>query len=522
MTVFRYNEPSGITSLDPAYSKDLANIWPCNQLYNGLVELDEALIPVPSLAKRWDISEDGCVYTFYLRDDILFHDHHLFPQGKGRHVRAGDVVYSFNRILDPKVASPGAWVFSNIEWINGSPAFYALDDTTLQIHLEKPFPPFLGILCMKYCSVVPKEVVEHYGTDFRKNPVGTGPFRFKLWSEGIKLVMVRNENYFEFEGDTQLPYLDAVAINFKIDKQSAFLEFVKGNLDFLSGLDPAYKDEVLTRDGKLKKKYTSEFYMLTCPYLNTEYLGIMVDSSLEVTKGSPFQSKKVRQAMSWGVDRVKLVKYLRNNLVTPGNYGILPPGLRAFDTTGYKYSYDPDRSRQLLDLAGFPMGKGLPPMSLYTTSDYLDIFKFLQYQYAEIGIHVNIEVTPYATLKELKAQSKVNFFRASWIADYPDEENYLALFCSWNFAPSGPNYTHFSHPEYDRLYQLSVQTMEDSLRLDCYRQMNNIIMEEAPVIILYYDQVVRLISKRVKDLGINSLNMLDLRNVKIEETTGEL
>ena len=112
--IFRYNEAAGITSLDPAYARDLANIWACNQLYDGVVKLDDKLIVQPALAKSWEISPDGLTYTFTLRDVIFFHDHHLFPNGEGRKVNAFDVEYSFYRILDPEIASPGAWVFNQV------------------------------------------------------------------------------------------------------------------------------------------------------------------------------------------------------------------------------------------------------------------------------------------------------------------------------------------------------------------------------------------------------------------------
>lgn len=517
-TVFRYNESSGITSLDPAFSKDLANIWPCNLIYNGLVELDSHLRPVPMIARTWEISPDGLRYTFHLRDDVFFHDHDVFPGGSGRKVTAHDFEYSFTRLTDPKTASPGAWVFSKVRSENGKYAFAALNDSTFRIELTEPFPPFLGILAMKYCSVVPHEAMVQLGDEFRRNPVGTGPFQFKVWKEGVKLVLTRNDHYFEIREGRRLPYLDAVAVTFQIDKQSAFLEFVKGNLDFLSGIDPSYKDEVLTADGKLKEKYSDRFYLMTMPYLNTEYLGFLVDTSLEAIRGNPFTNKNVRKAMNWGIDRTRMAKHLRNNLVLPGDYGIIPPGLSAFDSTGHRYRYDPARARKLLEQEGYPQGEGLPELSLFTTAEYLDIFKFLQYQWEEIGIKVRIEVTPYATLKELKAQSKVTFFRASWIADYPDEENYLSLFCSWNFTPAGPNYTHFSSTDYDRLYQLSLRTPDDSTRMAYYARMNEIIQEESPVIILYYDQVVRLVSNRIRDLGINPLNMLSLKTARVEET----
>ncbi|NTW23400.1 MAG: ABC transporter substrate-binding protein, partial [Lentimicrobium sp.] len=225
-TVFRYNETAGITSLDPAFARNQANIWAVNQLFNGLVQLDSALMIQPCIAKSWSVSPDGKTYTFFLRNDVSFHDHFLFQNGKGRKVTAKDFVFSLQRLADKSVASPGAWVMGPVAIENGKPAITSVDDTTLVIRLNNAFPPFLGMLSMQYCFVVPKEAISYFKTDFRSNPVGTGPFRFKLWKEGVKLVMLKNSNYFETENGKRLPYLDAVAVSFIIDKQTAFLEFI--------------------------------------------------------------------------------------------------------------------------------------------------------------------------------------------------------------------------------------------------------------------------------------------------------
>ncbi len=514
-TVFRYNEAVGISSLDPAYAKDLANIWGCNQLYNGLVELDNKLKVKPAIAKEWTISEDGLIYTFNLRDDVFFHDHPLFKDGKGHKVTANDFVLSFNRILDPKVLSPGAWVFNNVKKKEGKTCFTALNDSVFQIELEKPFPAFLSILSMKYCSVVPYEIIRHFGKDFRKNPVGTGPFRFKIWKEGVKLVLVKNENYFELYGDQRLPFLDAVAVSFLKDKQSAFLEFVKGNLDFLSGIDPNYKDELLTKRGRLNPKYSKRFKLISQPYLNTEYLGILLDTSISDRTSNPLLNIKVRKAINYGFNRQKMIKYLRNGIGTPGKWGIIPLGLPAFDSINCKlFDYKPDLSRQLLREAGYANGNGLPEIRLNTTSEYLDLCKYIQDQLSELGIPISIDVNPPGALREMKAQARLEFFRASWIADYPDAENYFSMFYSKNFCPSGPNYTHFSNPVFDCLYEKSQTIMNDSLRIRNYQLMNEIIIEEAPVVVLYYDQVLRFVRKNIIGLGSNPINLLDLRKVK--------
>lgn len=303
-TVFKYNDiTTNITSLDPAAASNFEKILAVNQLYNGLVEMDDSLNVKPSIAKSWKISGDGLTYTFYLHSDVTFHDNEYFDGGVGRKVVAKDFVYSFNRLFDAKVSS-ATTLLTNIDTRN-SGGFEAEDDSTFVIHLKKPFSPFLGVLTMKYFSVLPQEIVEHYGEDFRRNPVGTGPFKFKMWNEGSKLVFVKNEKYFEYENGNRLPYLDAVSFSFIKDKETSFLEFLEGDLDMVSGMDAINTDEVLTVEGQLKEKYKTAFKMQTQPYLKTDYLGFLIDENLPQFKKSPLKIKAIRQAINYGFDRKK-------------------------------------------------------------------------------------------------------------------------------------------------------------------------------------------------------------------------
>jgi len=516
--IFRYNEAAGLVNLDPAFAKDLPHIWVCNQLYNGLVQLDDSLHVRPAIARRWTISPDGKTYTFFLRRDVFFHDDPVF-HGKKRKVTAADFVYSFQRLANPKTASPGSWVFDNVADTKTGKAFRALNDTTLQIRLKQPFPPFLSILAMQYCDVVPHEAVTFYGDAFRKHPVGTGPFFLKNWVEGVKIVLQKNPGYFERDSTGhRLPYLDAVAISFLRDKMTAFLEFTKGNLDFISGIDPSYKDEILTRTGQLRTKFQDRIKMLKSPYLNTEYLGILVDTNMKIVKTSPLRLKAVRQAINYAFDRKKMIKYLRNGIGIPGNKGIIPPGLPAFDAQAdYGYSYQPEKAKRLLAQAGFGPGQPPPSVTLATTSEYVDLCKYVQARLNDVGFDAHINVMPAGTMREMKAQAKLPFFRASWIADYPDEENYLSLFYSKNFTPDGPNYTHFSSPVFDKMYKKSLSIVNDKRRRKLYRAMDSMVMVQSPVVILYYDEVIRFVQKDVTGLGINPVNLLKLKRVKIGE-----
>ena len=666
LKIFKYNESAGILTLDPIYAKDLPHIWACNQIFNGLVAFDDEMNVVPAIAKSWNISDDGMTYTFVLRDDVWFHEDECFVSktqrrkdaktqrdedsvtlrlcdSATRKVTAQDFVYSFNRVLDRKLNSSGSWIFANVKSQQPTAnslsstalvqqpkyAFNAINDTVLEIELSQPFPAFLGILSMSYASVVPHEAVEYYGTEFGRHPVGTGPFKYQYWKEGVKLVFRKNPNYFEVIKDTKtqrrkdakiesdsatlrlydseslslcdsatirlpyyfevikdtktqrrkdtkiesdsatlrlydseslslcdsatirLPYLDAISISFIVDKQVAFMEFIKGKFHFMSGIDARYKDELLTRDGQLRSEYEDEIYLIREPYLNTEYLAFFLGE--EDTLGKD-RSLALRQAVSYSIDREKMLRYLRNGIGTPGNQGIIPAGLPGYEdakmqrrkdakiesdsttlrlcdsgslrlcdseslrlcdsaTLNIGYPYNPKKAEQLLkdnNLIGYEL-------KLYTTQDYIDIAKFVQSALTEIGLNCRVEEMMPAALREKRANGNLPFFRSSWVADYPDAENYLSLFTTNNFTPQGPNYTHYSNVKFDELYQKSLTCNNLEERAKIYHEMDSLMMTEAPVVILFYDEVLRFVNKNVEGLGSNPTNMLNLKKVDLKQ-----
>lgn len=511
--VFHYNEQAGIASLDPAFAKNQSIMWPVHQLYNTLVEVNDSLQLVPSLARSWELSPDRLVYTFHLRSDVFFHDDAVFPGSKGRRMVAADVVFSLSRIIDGRTASPGAWIFNRK--VDSLRPFLAVNDSTFQLRLLHPYTPLLGILSMQYCSIVAPEAVKHYGNDFRRHPVGTGPFQFVAWEEGQALVMKKNPNYFELDSaGNRLPYIDGVMTSFYDSKATEFLLFRQQKLEFINDIESSFKDEVLTKRGELRARWQDKVVLQVNPYLNIEYLGILVDSTNEIMKDSPLRWKKIRQAINYGFDRRKMILYLRNSLGTPAESGFVPVGLPSFDAKAVQgYHYDPVKSRRLLQEAGFPDGKGLPVIKLLTISLYADMGDFIAKQLGEIGIPVQVETSQRSLLLEIMANSRAPLFRGSWIADYPDAENYLSVFYSRNPAP--PNYTRYKNPAFDALFEKALTEDNDSLRYRIYQQADQLMINDAPIVPLWYDKVVRLVQPHVKGFRPNALNLLELRHTRL-------
>jgi peptide/nickel transport system substrate-binding protein len=225
----------------------------------------------------------------------------------------------------------------------------------------------------------------------------------------------------------------------------------------------------------------------------------------------------IRKAINHGFDRERMIRFLRNGIGTPGIYGMVPPGMPGFDHSKVKgYQYDPTLSAKLLSEAGYPGGKGLPEITLSTTKEYQDLCEYIQGQLGELGIRIKIDVNQGATHREMVAKQKLDFFRGSWIADYPDAENYLSLFYKPNQAPAGPNYTHYGSQAFDSLFRYVIMNTNEAERNEKYVAMDQMAMNDAPVVVLYYDQVIRLQGNHISGLGMNAMNLLSLKRVRIK------
>ncbi len=519
-TVFRYNESAGINTLDPAIAHHYEDLLAVSQIFNGLVSLDENMNIIPSVAKSWEITNNGKLYTFHLRNDVHFHEHEVFGSDKKRLLTADDVVYSFLRIMDPDTRSPGLYIFQNIDRSEASlfKGVIAEGDSVVKIYLNSSQPSFLYQLSLPNCGIVPREAVEHYANNFGENPVGSGPFVFRKWKRNVKLVLVKNENYFEKDAaGNQLPYLDAVSVSFIKDRHVEFVEFRNGKLEMISGLNESEKDELINPDGELNEKLREDFYLQKNPWLNTDYLGILVDDRFDIVKSSPLQNKLVRQAVGYSIDTKSLIKYMRNNIGIPAVTGFIPKGMPGYEAYAIEgFTYDLNKAKKLLAEAGYNDFTEIPQIKLVATAEYTLLCTYIQKSLSDLGLDVEVDIQTTSYMSQSIAQFESNFYRKSWIADYPDAINYFQLFYSKNFYPeNGLNYTHFKNNTFDELYELALIEDSTALRYEYYKDMQQIIHNEAPVIPLFYAETLRFLNKKVSGLKGNSLNMLNLKETKM-------
>ena len=515
--VFRYNEPTAIGSLDPAFASDQAHGWLSKQLFSTLVDSDSTLSPVPQLAHRWEASLDGIEWTFYLRTDVYFHDDPCFPGGQGRRLTAADVAYSLERLMATETSSPGWWILAQVGRIE------VLDSATIRFHLTQPEEAMLGRLAMPYCGIVAPEAVAMYGADFSSHPVGTGPFYLKAWARQEKIVLRRNTRYFGRDAAGQpLPYLEAVAVRCIPDRQAAFLEFVKGELDMVSGMDASYKDQLFTQEGTLQSRWEGRLSLQKAPFLNTEFLGIRQKNPSPAYLGDV----RVREALNWAIDRASMMRYLKNNVGIPAHGGVLPagmPGYReadAWEAAGTPgWSFDPGRAKALLHEAGLLDADGRPkpdlePIVVSTTASYRDICEYIQSAWNQLGLPVEVQVMPSAAFREDKANGRLPVYRASWIADYPSAGNYFMLFDSKWAAPLGANASQIESPELDAgiaqwaLAERTGQGAEAAFALD------QKIHRSALCIPLFYDESIRVFHHEWVGIPPHPMNMLDLRRAR--------
>lgn len=527
---FRYNEPDGIASLDPAVASYKAAIWAGSQIFNGLVELDSNGAIVPCIARSWTVDPSGTEWTFSLRTDVYFHDDACFGSQRTRRLTAHDVRYTIERICHAHTKTTGLWVFRTR--IDGADVFHeasktdstvrlrglvVVNDSTIRIKLSSPFAPFLALLTIPYAWIVPREAVETYGANFGRHPVGTGPFACSSWQADVALTLTRWPRYFKVDSaGRRLPYLRSVRITFLRDRRNEFLEFTRGEYDMVSSIDGALSPALFDADGSLRPPY-DRFQMFRATAHSVEYYGMLLDTTTPVGRTSPLaHSRALRQALNYAVDRHRLVTYVLRGRAIPATHGVLPPTMAGFSDSVVGYSYNPSKARQLLAEAGYPHGKGLPPLLLQLGNSDISasVAEAVQSMWKEIGVTVTLRQVDFPQHLSMVRAGDLPMWRTSWIGDYPDPENFLALFVTANKAPKGPNTTHIAIAAVDSLYAMSLDPRRSfEERSSLYHAMERHILAEAPWVFLYHDVLLRLVQPSVRGYRLDGSDRLVLERV---------
>lgn len=538
--IYRINELENIRSLDPVGINDVVSHHVAHQIYDLLVDLDTSLNLIPQLATKWEVSEDGLLYTFHLRKGVMFQDNACFPNGKGREFNAGDVKYSLDRVCDPRAGTLGFDYYKNYvegakEYfeeitasrregaspkLTGVSGFIAKDDSTFQIKLTKPFGPFIYYLTLGFAYIIPREAVDKYGKDFFQNPVGTGPFMFVDWKPDLELNLKKNPNYWEKDKNgNPIPYLDGAKFKFLKEVSQQLLEFRNGNLDECYRIPNESFREIITPQKTLTTEY-SQFKLQKVPSLGIQYYGFL-------TTGKIFNDDKVRQAFNYAIDRDKILKFVLNGQgYMTGVYGIVPPSMPNYDYKKIKgYSYDLQKARQLMTDAGYPDGRGFPDAVLQINSGgdrNIQIAESIQNMLKDIGVNMKLNIIQFAQHLDNIDAGRADFYRLGWIADYPEPESFLNLFYGKN-VPKDPsaispiNSMRYQNPQYDEIFEKAIATTDPAARYSLYLQAEQIAVSQAPMMFIYYDEDYRLLQSFVNGYALDPMHRVNFRYLWLDK-----
>jgi peptide/nickel transport system substrate-binding protein/oligopeptide transport system substrate-binding protein len=471
------NDPA---TLDPARISDIYESIVTQQIFDGLVQYSDNLMVVPCLAASWESSRDNLRWTFYIRRGVTFHN--------GREVVAEDFVYSFTRLLDPATESVAASFLSVIrgavdfregrtERIEG---LNATGKYTLEIELSEAYASFIAVLAMIHFGVVPREEVERGGEEFGTRPVGTGPFSFVEWERNSRIYLRANEDYYDGR-----PFLDEVI--FRIfpgaTAEEMFQEFEKGELE----------DSILSASVRDRVYEENRFFILRRPSLVLRFF-VMNNAT------DPFTSREVRQAFNYAIDKKTLSREVGGGRLLPAT-GLIPEGMAGYSPDDTNYPYSVEKAEALLAQAGFPGGRGLPPIQFWSSVKSKGLLaedEAITRYLAAIGVKAEFNyLTDWPKFKKMLQEGKAPIFKLSWQADVPDPDNILS---SLFFSKSPTNRAFYSNPKVDDIIEKAQNETNYSRRISLFAEAEDRIMEDAPVILLNYLAYERVFQPYVQNI----------------------
>jgi oligopeptide transport system substrate-binding protein len=487
-------------TLDPHLSMDATSAAYIVEIFSGLVTLNPELEVVPDIAERWEVNEGGTVYTFYLRDDAKFHD--------GKAVTARDFKYSFERACDPWTGSVVADTYLS-DIVGAQEKLYGfadevagvevVDDHTLQITIDAPKPYFVGKLTHSTAFVVDKDNVERGGRTWTDKPNGTGPFKLMEYRFGRQIVLEPNEHYYgEYKPSVE-------QVNFILAGGSAMTMYENGELEAVPvGLNDI--ERVTDPTNPLNKELT------IAPTMSTFYLGFNVNQP-------PFGDVKVRQAFNYALDKQRIMDVIYKKTV-PAATGVVPPTMPDYHNEDLKVlSFDPDRALELIAESKYGDVADLPEITIYVTGAGGAPSRLIEAvvgMYKEnLGVDIAIQQTEWATfLSDIsREENPYQMYSLGWIADYPDPENFLdVLFHS----EKSENHMGYFNPEADELLEKARTEQDPKERLQLYQEVEQILINDAPWVPLFYEVEYWLTKPYVKGMIYPPMIIPKLQYVSVE------
>jgi peptide/nickel transport system substrate-binding protein len=537
--VLKLNETEYIKSLYPPSITDAFSFRVASQIYEGLLKFDQSDLSLKkTLIEDYSIDSSGTVYTFKLRKGIKFHDDPCFPEGKGRELNAADVKYCFTQLCIQSINNQGFVVFKGL--LKGADKYYAasangkepsfdieglrlVNDYIIKIELTRPSSIFLYDLARPFTLIYPKEAKEKYGLEMRTKAVGTGPFTLSHVEEDLVIILKKNPNYYGSDQfGNKLPFLEAIDIKFIREKKSELYEFKKGNLDMIYRLPAEHVAEILESTKAGSSNEYSAYQLQQTPEMATQFYTFN-------NKGKVFSNKNLRKAISFAIDRQKIFDFVLNREgFSPGHQGIVPPAFKQYPVDSVDgYSFNLDSAKFYLARAGYAEGKGFPNVTLELNSDgernsnvAIEVVRQLK---QNLNITIEMKVIPFSQLVENIITGKSEFYRIGWLADFPNPENFLSLFYGKDVPAnigekSFPNFSRYTNAKYDELFEkaLSMRTPEEATPY--FFQAEKILVEDAPVVVLWYDMGLRLLQSHVKNFPNNAIQFRDYSEVYLEKT----
>lgn len=502
-----------------------------SQIHEGLVRLNpKTLEPIPGLAEKWEISPDGKTITFHLRKGAYFHNS---EDGKaGAEVTSQDVKFTFELLCTDRNTNMhfatvckdrvvGANEFFEAS-TKGQKAeltgFKVIDKHTFSISLNNASGIFLQILANPVTSIISEAA---YKSQFENLRVGAGPFVYDTKSTTPKrIVLTRNTNYYgKDEKGNALPYLDSVVIDILNSTEDGLTAFKEGRCEYVGSIPSNAVRTIVEENIKDFENNPPAFILERSSEMISQYYVFNINKP-------PFNNVKVRQAFNYAIDRDKIIdKVLQGQAYGPGSYGITPPTFEAYKVGDIKgYNFDPEKAKKLLMEAGYPGGVGFPEVALVVNSGNTrnnTVAAEIQRHLRE-NLNVNITFESLSNNEKYKLQHKGqgNIFRDGWIADYPSPESFLSVFYgepipSDTAKVSYPNTQRYLNKEFDKYYKMGRDARQKDSSYVYFMKAEQILMNEAPLMVLWYESNYRLISSKLKNFVVNPLRYFDLTRVMI-------